>query len=228
MKQINKINSILEFSLAEFGSAVEMLQASKFSQSSSLRIGFIHHALDEYGHARQFLKIAKNIAKRSGVDGLHTLTARNLIDKKIVDPAGFLIEKLSFERFCVFVFINETFAMRYFAKRIIADGILSEAERNEIELIAEDEERHIYYAGRFVTALQKEKAVQTRTLLWLERLFLIKRNLQTRLTTFNRVISTLIISFSIPVFYLFMASIRLSRSFEPDLGAALKDNQRLF
>ena len=43
----NKINAIIEFSLAEFGSAVEMLQAAKRTSNTKMAIGFIDHAVDE-------------------------------------------------------------------------------------------------------------------------------------------------------------------------------------
>ena len=49
-KDQNLLKSIVEFSYAEYGSALEMLAAAKRAKSPKLKIGYIKHALDEYRH----------------------------------------------------------------------------------------------------------------------------------------------------------------------------------
>ena len=46
---------ILDFALAEFSSAVEMLQAAKLVTNHKLKYGLIEHALDEYKHTDFFI-----------------------------------------------------------------------------------------------------------------------------------------------------------------------------
>ena len=45
MSKKKKINAITEFALAEFGSAVEMLQAAKLAPDAKMAAGFIDHAV---------------------------------------------------------------------------------------------------------------------------------------------------------------------------------------
>ena len=51
----------LDFALAEFSSAIELLQAAKLAASSSLSRGFINHALDEYRHTEFFKRLIMTI-----------------------------------------------------------------------------------------------------------------------------------------------------------------------
>ena len=62
-----QVEALLDFSLAEFCSGIEMLQAAKRTSNTNLAGGFIRHALDEYRHAYLFSSLAKNIAWRCGV-----------------------------------------------------------------------------------------------------------------------------------------------------------------
>ena len=49
--------TILQFALAEFSSAVEMLHAAKLVNNSKLAFGFVNHALDEFNHTNFFLHL---------------------------------------------------------------------------------------------------------------------------------------------------------------------------
>ena len=50
----------LDFALAEFSSAIEMLQAAKLVESKALSKGFVNHALDEYRHTEFFKRLLKS------------------------------------------------------------------------------------------------------------------------------------------------------------------------
>ena len=228
MSSKKKINAIIEFSLAEFGSAVEMLQAAKRASSINMAAGFIDHANDEYRHAEHFRTISKNVSLRKKIFGLRQLISRNLIDKRIVDPEGFLFEKLSFDRFCFFVFLNETFAMRHFATTIIKDDLLSLEEKNIVREIANDEEKHIFHAGKFVENIKEKDPFKSKRLMFLERFFLFKRNIQARTTIINQIVSTIVLCFSLVIFSLFFISINLKRSFETNNQETLKNHTSLF
>ena len=59
-KNDNLLATLSEFAYAEYGSAIEMLAAAKNTNSPKLKIGYIHHALDEYRHTFLILKVLKN------------------------------------------------------------------------------------------------------------------------------------------------------------------------
>ena len=42
----NLLATLVEFAYAEYGSALEMLEAAKKSKSPRLKVGYINHALD--------------------------------------------------------------------------------------------------------------------------------------------------------------------------------------
>tara|TARA_X000000950_G_scaffold260594_1_gene330128 strand:- start:1576 stop:2262 length:687 start_codon:yes stop_codon:yes gene_type:complete len=228
MSKKKKINAITEFALAEFGSAVEMLQAAKLAPDTKMAAGFIDHAVDEYRHANEFRKISSAAAQRENISGLRQLLSRNLVDNRIVDPNGFLFEKFSFDRFCFFVFLNETFAMRHFATTIIKDDLLTPEEKDIVGEIARDEEKHIHHAGKFVSKIQKSDPFKSRRLMLLERAFLFKRNLQSRTTKINQILSTVVLSFSLFIFALFLKTINLRRQFDTTDREVFDNHDNLF
>ena len=59
----NLLRTIVEFTYAEYGSALEMLIAAKKVNSPKLKIGYINHAIDEYRHARLLTKVLANQIK---------------------------------------------------------------------------------------------------------------------------------------------------------------------
>ena len=56
----NLILTLVEFSYAEYGSALEMLRASKMVKSPNLKMGYIDHAIDEYRHTELIYQVIRN------------------------------------------------------------------------------------------------------------------------------------------------------------------------
>ena len=56
--------ALLDYSLAEICSGIEMNQAAKRTNQTELAAGFIWHALDEYRHAYIFNNISKKLSKK--------------------------------------------------------------------------------------------------------------------------------------------------------------------
>ena len=52
-------NALIETAYAEYGSAIEVIAASKKANNPSLRSGYIRHAIDEYRHTATFLKLVE-------------------------------------------------------------------------------------------------------------------------------------------------------------------------
>lgn len=128
----------LDFSLAEFSSAIEMLQAAKLAESSSLSRGFINHALDEYRHTEFF----KRLIYADPHNELR-FDPRLTITLGFVNPARYLFEVNSLERFTAFVAINEASALRLFSKIKPAIKGASNELKNEIETIIDEETAHL-------------------------------------------------------------------------------------
>ena len=156
--------TILEFSYAEFGSALEMLAAAKYVKSPNLKVGYINHALDEYRHAELLNKILAYQLKK-GFEKNYKFNVLNVISKGYVDKKGFLVEKLNLKKFVEFVFSNEFLAKKSFdmlIKKInhkqsnkILKKIINEEDEHansSIETLNEimkDEYRHWGYAKKF-------------------------------------------------------------------------------
>jgi rubrerythrin len=128
----------LDFALAEFSSAIEMLQAAKLVESKALGKGFVNHALDEYRHTEFFRRLLKS----SNNTGLR-FDPRLSIALGFINPEKFLFEANDLTRFTAFVAINEASALRMFSKiRPAIDGSTDEL-KNEIEEIIDDETDHL-------------------------------------------------------------------------------------
>ena len=128
----------LDFSLAEFSSAIEMLQAAKLTKSRSLARGFVNHALDEYRHTEFFKRlIDADTSKRLRFD------PRLAIAMGFVNPEKYLFEANSLERFTAFVAINEASALRLFSKIKPAVDGMGHDLTNEIDTIIDEETSHL-------------------------------------------------------------------------------------
>ena len=57
--------SLLDFALAEYSSAIEMLHAAKLSDIDNITKGFINHSLDEYKHTAFFLNCLNTFLKNN-------------------------------------------------------------------------------------------------------------------------------------------------------------------
>ena len=129
---------ILQFSLAEFSSAIEMLQAAKLVKNQKLKIGFINHALDEYKHTNFFLNLlSKTETNRVRFD------PRLIVSANFIKPEQFLFEKLSLVQFAAFISINEANALKIFTS--VRDQVKKFDENSLIELdqIIEEEKEHL-------------------------------------------------------------------------------------
>jgi len=139
----NLLSTLVEFSYAEYGSALEMLSASKNVKSPSLKLGYINHAIDEYRHTILIHEVLKNQLKiNPKLKFLKDYKFRplNVIDKGYVDKKGFLVEKLYLKKFVEFVYTNEFLAKQSFDKLKLR--IKDNESINVISSIMEDEQDH--------------------------------------------------------------------------------------
>ena len=138
----NLLRTIVEFTYAEYGSALEMLIAAKKVQSPKLKLGYIRHAIDEFRHARLLTKVLSNQVN----NGIGTFEKDfkfipgNVVKKGYLDKNGFLIEKLNLKKFVEFVYSNEFLAKEAFDK--LALRIKDANSVKFIESIRDDEEGH--------------------------------------------------------------------------------------
>ena len=128
----------LDFALAEFSSAIEMLQAAKLVESKALAKGFVNHALDEYRHTEFF----KRLLRSSSSTELR-FDPRLSIALGFVNPEKFLFEANDLTKFTAFVAINEASALRMFTQIRPAIAGVSDELENEIENIITDEAEHL-------------------------------------------------------------------------------------
>ena len=128
---------------AELASALEMLAASKLTESPKQAFGYFMHAKDEYNHARSFFKMLSLRGKRA-----KTVTARDyrftppsLITKGYISNKGFLIDTMKLKDFIAFVYTNELLAKSSFENILTLVGLSTE-EGKKISGIMTDELRH--------------------------------------------------------------------------------------
>lgn len=129
---------ILQFALAEFASAIEMLQAAKLVKDNKLKVGFVNHALDEYRHTNFFLHLlSKTENNRIRFD------PRLIVSANFIKPEQFLFEKLSLIQFASFISVNEANALKIFTS--VKDQIKEFDESSLIELdeIIQEEKEHL-------------------------------------------------------------------------------------
>ena len=93
-----------------------MLAASKKTNSSKLKVGYINHALDEYRHSELIFQVLNNEIKKNNAyfEKDFKFTPQNVTLKGYVDKKGFLIEKLSLQKFVEFIYTNEFLAKESF------------------------------------------------------------------------------------------------------------------
>ena len=78
-KNKNLLKTLIEFSYAEYGSALEVLAAAKRTNSPKLKLGYIRHALDEYRHTALLHKVYQIRLKedlenlRENINSLHKM-----------------------------------------------------------------------------------------------------------------------------------------------------------
>jgi rubrerythrin len=139
----NLLSTLVEFSYAEYGSALEMLYASKNVKSPNLKIGYINHAIDEYRHTRLIYSVLANqLNSNSKLEYLKEYKFRpiNVVEKGYVDKKGFLFEKFHLKKFVEFVYTNEFLAKKSFDKLKLR--IKDNESLNVITAIMDDEQDH--------------------------------------------------------------------------------------
>lgn len=139
----NLLSTLVEFSYAEYGSALEMLCASKNIKSPNLKMGYIEHALDEYRHTILIHKVLSNQLKSNNELTFvkdYKFLPLNVVEKGYVDKKGFLVEKLHLKKFVEFVYTNEFLAKQSFDKLKLR--IKDNESLNVITSIMDDEQDH--------------------------------------------------------------------------------------
>jgi hypothetical protein len=223
-----QITALLDFSLAEYGSGIEMAQAAKRVDDVRLAAGFLRHACDEYRHMGIFRQIAHSAGQRKSVLGLTPYLPRNVTDKRYIDPQLFLFEKKSFGHFAVFVLTNERYASHNLANIITEGTIFIADEINQLKCIMKDEERHIGFAGSFVETFRNEHPFKARGLAIWERLDLMRRNIQSRSQGIYNFLSRIIVSVGLWIFIILTRSIGNDWSCDHGLKPAVKNAERMF
>ena len=129
---------ILQFSLAEFSSAIEMIQAAKMVEDHKLQRGFIHHALDEYKHTNFFLGLLSKAENKRVV-----FDPRLIVSANFIKPEKFLFEQVSLVHFAAFIATNEANALKIFTS--IRDEVkkFDENALNKLDLIITEETEHL-------------------------------------------------------------------------------------
>ena len=139
----NLLSTLVEFSYAEYGSALEMLYASKNVKSPNLKIGYINHAIDEYRHTRLIYSVLANqLNINSKLEYLKEYKFRpiNVVEKGYVDKKGILFEKFHLKKFVEFVYTNEFLAKKSFDKLKLR--IKDNESLDVITSIMDDEQDH--------------------------------------------------------------------------------------
>ena len=131
--------TILQFALAEFSSAVEMLHAAKLVNNSKLAFGFVNHALDEYNHTNFFL----NLLSKSDSSYIR-FDPRQTISGNFIRPDAFLFERLKLIEFAAFVAINEENALKIFASIRQKVHKKDPESSRDLDLIIEEERTHLH------------------------------------------------------------------------------------
>ena len=177
-KNKDLLGTLVEFAYAEYGSALEMLEAAKRAKSPKLKLGYIRHASDEYRHTALIFKVLSNQINK-GVGKFkreYKFSPQNVLIKGYVDKEGYLVEKLTLKKFVEFVYSNEFLAKESFddlSKRIgdkeslktinkIMDDELNHADDSQSTLndIMKDELVHHGMAKKFYEAKFPEAKLQ--------------------------------------------------------------------
>lgn len=154
-----KVEFIENFSLAEYGSALDMLIASELTNNKNLKKGYLDHALDEFRHADLFKEHAIQIANKFHFQYDKSSSVLELGEK--IRYLNFIGEKpiysdLNELEFINFVMISEKEAEKYFIS-------LSESEefdddtRKLFKKIALEEREHVLYAKKELEKRKKKK-----------------------------------------------------------------------
>ena len=223
--------ALLDFSLAEFCSGIEMLQAAKRTRDYKLAAGFMRHAMDEYRHAHLFYNISKSVAERHGLRSLNRYLPTHAYRKRYLDSNSFIFEKKSLDRFSVFVSISEKYAANHFASIIEKNTFISTKEKNILKDILKDEKRHILFAEQAVERFRTYKPIKHLLYSVLEKKDLFQRNINQRFEKLNNIIANVLLRVSSVVLGLLVQSIKKKVSLDqkyPDLDSAFSRSNDMY
>lgn len=156
-KNKNLLATLVEFGYAEYGSALEMLEASKRTDSPKSKIGYINHALDEYRHAAAIFKVL-SIQINNGVGNFEKsfiFSPQHVVSKGYVDKDSFLVEKLSNQKFIEFVYANEYLAKQSFDN--LCKRIQDVESLTMITEIMEEEQSHADDSIKTLNEIMKDE-----------------------------------------------------------------------
>ena len=223
--------ALLDFSLAEFCSGIEMLQAAKRTDDYNLAVGFMRHAMDEYRHAHLFYKISKSVAERYGLRSLNPYLPAHSYRKRYLDSSSFIFEKKSPDRFSVFVEISEKYAANHFSSIIENNTFVNTKEKNILKDILKDEKHHILFAEQAVEKFKTDKPIKHLLYSVLEKNDLFQRNIKQRFEKFNSIIAGALLRVSTAVLGLLVKSIEKKLSLDknfPDLDSAISQSNDMY
>ncbi len=158
-KDKNLLKSIVEFSYAEYGSALEMLAAAKRAKSPKLKIGYIRHSLDEYRHTFLLHKVLSNQIKKGNLkfERDYRFSPQNVLLKGYVDKEGYLVEKLALKKFVEFVYSNEYLAKDSFDW--LTKQIKDSDSIKTLKKIMDDEQHHADDSAETLEDIMKDELV---------------------------------------------------------------------
>ena len=152
-----KVEFIENFSLAEYGSALDMLIAAELTESKKLKKGYLDHALDEFRHADLFEKHSRQIANKIYFQYDRSSAVLELGEK--IRYLNFIGEKpiyseLTELEFINFVMISEQEAEKYFTSLSKLNDFDNET-RKLFKKIALEEAEHVQYAKKELETRKK-------------------------------------------------------------------------
>ena len=158
-KNDDLLATIVEFSYAEYGSALEMLAAAKKTKSSKLKLGYIRHALDEYRHTSLLHKVLDDLIKKGKGEFKkeYKFNPQNVVMKGYIDKDGFLVEKLRLKKFVEFVYANEFLAKQSFQH--LSKRVKDIESSKIIKMIIDEEQNHADSSVDTLNSIMKEEDV---------------------------------------------------------------------
>tara|TARA_B110000444_G_scaffold38482_1_gene34145 strand:+ start:294 stop:1070 length:777 start_codon:yes stop_codon:yes gene_type:complete len=151
----------LDFALAEFSSAIEMLQAAKRVDDKKLALGFLNHSLDEYRHTNFFIGVLKHSINSNTKENYLKFNSILAYSKGFLREDGYLFDKMNLQSFSVFIGVNEQQALKIFQKLKNSNWNLGNKLKQDLNEIIDDEKKHLELAHKnfetdFVKLLKDE------------------------------------------------------------------------
>jgi len=149
-KDHKNINYLINFGLAEFGSALDMLAAAELTHNTKLKKGYLNHAMDEFRHADMFFKLAKKFSANYHKKDIEDSPISELGEK--IRYLNFIGEKPLYSElkeldFITFVMVSEQAAQKYFSS-LAANKNFNLEMRELFKTIAHEEGHHVIYAKK--------------------------------------------------------------------------------